>query len=147
MSGIDCIYRQSGDPFSVLVSQSRLAYEPYEYVGYFHLDPERAGTSALGPEFWDDTIFWVHSWIDNYTEIAIEDSLDSPEELLEVVFDAGFQLGRGHTRGIAHPLDEQLRQAMTTIVDRRTEVLIELAEELTEETYRTWEQFRAETTR
>ena len=55
--------------------------------------------------------FWVHEWTADYAEIELSESLRAPEELVEVAYDVGAQLGWGHTRHVAAPLDEQLRRA------------------------------------
>ena len=81
LCSIPCIRFDPG-PTRIIVGQSHLAYEPYRYTGAVH---------AAGLDF------WVHAWPLNYAELRIED-LRSPDELSEVVYDAGVQLGRGHPK-------------------------------------------------
>jgi hypothetical protein len=121
---IPCIRHDPG-PSRIIVGQSRLAYEPFRY----------AGTVRAG-----DINFWVHDWPLNYVELRIGD-LRSAEELAEVVYDAGVQLGRGHPKRWspreAHRLRRQLARGLPGERLRRA------AEELAAETVKAWERFRA----
>lgn len=95
ISGIECINAGNKiDPFRVLLGQARIAYTPFNHLGYF---------------FHKDKNFWVHSWVDNYKEIDINKSFENVEMLREIVFDVGVQLGKGHVKHIAAPFDLQLR--------------------------------------
>ncbi|MHC4149976.1 MAG: hypothetical protein ACYSR5_10880, partial [Planctomycetota bacterium] len=52
LSGVECI--QTGkniDPFRILLGQARIAYRPFEHLGYFEFRRHN---------------FWVHAWVDNY---------------------------------------------------------------------------------
>lgn len=127
LSAIDCItISQKNDPFRVLIGQARIAYEPYRFLGYLWLD---------------DMSFWVHSWVDNYREIEIEESFHSLEEMAEIAFDVGVQLGRGHTNQIAAPLDVQLRREQIRFLDHYEAEIIESCTELTDLTIAAWEKF------
>ena len=65
LTSIDCISVAPGaDPFRVLIGQARIATEPYKYLGY--------------ARFQNHT-FWVHAWVENYSEIDIDDDLRSVE--------------------------------------------------------------------
>jgi hypothetical protein len=95
LTGIDCISVGLGsDPFRILIGQSRIAYKPYELLGYTRFN---------------DLTFWVHAWVDNYAEVAIDQTFQSPEELAEVAYDIGVQLGRGHPNQSEAHLDLQVR--------------------------------------
>jgi hypothetical protein len=97
LSGVSCIrITTASDPFRILVGQSRIAYEPYEYLGYVRMDGRT---------------FWIHSWVDNYRELD-PSAFEIPEDVVEVAYDIGVQLGRGHPKQIATPLDAQLRRAI-----------------------------------
>jgi hypothetical protein len=127
---IDCIRVSQGqDPFRVLIGQVRIAYEPFGYLGYIRLR---------------DQSFWIHAWVENYEEVEIGESLESPEELVEVAYDVGVQLGRGHSKQIAAPLDAQLRREQIRILDRDREKLGRAVKDLTDLTFEAWELFRRE---
>jgi hypothetical protein len=124
LGAIPCIRHDPG-PTRILVGQERLAYEPFRYPGAVHV-------GGLN--------FWVHAWPLNYEELRIDD-LRSPEELEEVVYDAGVQLGLGHPKRWSAHEAERLRRALAAgLPERRVR---EAAAELAAETRAAWERFRA----
>ncbi len=130
LSGISCItIAQSNDPFRVLVGQARIAYEPYRLLGYIRMD---------------SISFWVHSWVDNYKEIEIAESFQSVEEIAEIAYDVGVQLGRGHTNQIASPLDVQLRREQLRLLAKHESQLKAGCKKLRDLTIMAWERFREE---
>ncbi|RMF56494.1 MAG: DUF2252 domain-containing protein [Calditrichaeota bacterium] len=129
LSGIDCIrVAQKGDPFRVLIGQARIAYQPYKFLGYIRFR---------------GTTFWVHSWVDNYREVDIQSTFKTPEELAEVAYDVGVQLGRGHTNKIAAPLDKQLRAEQIRFVAEHEAEIKSTCKDLTRLTIEAWERFRS----
>lgn len=133
LTGIDCIVGGSkNDPFRILIAQSRIAYVPYRFLGYLR----------MGPKY-----FWVHSWVDNYRELSIGKLQASPDELGEVAFDVGVQLGRGHANQIAAPHDAELRRAQLRLIDRHQAMLAEATAALAAETVDAWTRFRGEARR
>jgi len=139
LEDIDCIYRGGSDPFPVLIAQSQLAYRPYDYVGYVYFDPARAGEGSFGEDYWDGAVYIIHSWIDNYVELSVDHSFGSVEELREVVYDAGAQLGRGHSTGNGDALG---RGALVTLADSRHDLYREIVSELSGEWMERWRDFR-----
>jgi len=130
LAEIDCVRVSSGsDPFRVLLGQTRIAYEPFGHLGYIRFQ---------------DKSFWIHAWVENYEEVEIGDSLTSHDELAEVAYDVGVQLGRGHVNQIGAPLDAQLRAEQMRILDRDQEQLGQAVDDLTRLTLEAWELFRAE---
>ncbi len=142
LSGIDCIHRRAKDPFAILAAQSRIAYTPYKFTGFIYLDPRRTGDHGLDSDFWDGSSFWVHTWVDHYWEVSIND-LASPEELAEIVYDVGVQLGRGHPKAVASPHDFQLRKALLGVLDEYEPDIDRRLVELTVGVNQGWQQFRA----
>ncbi|MCP3956297.1 MAG: DUF2252 domain-containing protein [bacterium] len=129
LTDIGCISVAAGpDPFRVLIGQARIATEPYKFLGY--------------ARFREHT-FWVHAWVENYSEIDIDDDLASAEEVAEVAFDVGLQLGRGHVKAIAQPLDLQLRKEQMRLIDRDAEKIKTACRELAALTVEAWERFKA----
>lgn len=129
ISGIPCINDgREGDPFRILLGQTRIAYQPFLHLGYFRLQ---------------DTNFWVHSWVDNYKELKVEKSFKSQEDLTEIVYDIGVQLGKGHIKHIAAPLDLQLRRAQLRLLASHSDDLITACRTLAAETVDAWEKFSA----
>ncbi|MFQ5603822.1 MAG: DUF2252 family protein [bacterium] len=127
LSGIDCItIAQKSDPFRVLVGQARIAYQPYKYLGYLRFHGQT---------------FWIHAWVDNYKEIDITKSFKSKKELEEVVLDVGIQLGQGHPKQIAAPLDIQLRREQLLLLTKYETELATACAELAELTVAAWKKF------
>lgn len=128
LSGIRCIQSaKDTDAFRILVGQSRIAYRPYEYLGYVRFQGKT---------------FWIHSWVDNYKELKSPSSFEGPEDLAEVVYDIGIQLGRGHPNKIAAPLDLQLRRAQLRMLDKHQARLAEECRKLADETEAAWKRFK-----
>jgi hypothetical protein len=128
LSGIDCIKKGlPNDPLRILLGQSRIAYQPFEYLGYF---------------YFRDLTFWVHSWVDHYIELNINESFLSLDELREIVYDVGVQLGKGHVKDISTPLDFQLRFEQKRILERCEEEIKKARHDLALLTIEAWEKFK-----
>ena len=127
---IDCIAVAPGtDPFRILKGQARIAYKPYGLLGYLRM---RRLT------------FWIHAWVENYKELTIGEDFASPEELAEVAYDVGVQLGRGHPNLIGAPLDLQLRREQMRLLERDRELIMRQRHELAEMVVEAWQRFREE---
>ncbi|MFQ5638571.1 MAG: DUF2252 family protein [bacterium] len=130
ISGIECLDRPfKENPYRVLLGQARIAYQPFKFLGYIRLRGQ-----AL----------WIHSWVDNYKEVKIGKTFESVEELREVVFDIGIQLGRGHPKQIASPLDLQLRQEQLRLLSQYEKRIKETRKELAGLTIEAWGRFCAQ---
>lgn len=128
LGDIDCITTSRGpDPFRILVGQARIAYEPYGLLGYLRM---RGLT------------FWIHAWVENYRELEAGDELPSVDELVEVAYDVGVQLGRGHPNKIGAPLDLQLRREQMRLLARDRDLIRRERRELTSLVVEAWRQFR-----
>jgi hypothetical protein len=137
LSMIECIQPTRGaDAFRLLAAQSRIAYEPYPYVGYEVIHPRKGDDRQV--------TLWVHAWFDNYKELAILEDLQSVEDLKTVAYDVGVQLGLGHPREIADPHIKELRYALLESLDEFQEDLLDVTHEMTGEAISAWEKFRAE---
>ena len=127
LNGIECIQSgQMADPFRIIRGQARIAYQPFHYLGYFRF-------RGLN--------FWVHSWVDNYKEVAIGKTFQSHNELGEVAYDIGVQLGRGHVKYIADPFDLQLRREQLQLINQYEDEIKKEREELTKLTMVAWKKF------
>jgi hypothetical protein len=129
LQAIECISVGTGnEPLRILIGQSLIAYQPYGLLGYV---------------VFDDLTFWVHAWVDNYAETSVVESFQSPEEIGEVAYDIGLQLGRGHPNQIAANLDLQIRQSLLRVLARDEGEIKEVGRELTSMVNQAWEDFRA----
>jgi hypothetical protein len=129
LAGIDCIRTKDDDPLRVLLSQARISYEPFQWLGYIRLDEGN---------------FWTHGWVHNYEEIDIDRTFRSPEELAEVAYDAGVQLGIGHPKLAATPFDQILRRQLLEHLDAHPGEIERLSGELADEVIEAWRRFASE---
>ena len=130
LTGIECVSTgQSDDPYRILMGQS-IAYQPYRLLGYVRFD--------------GDT-FWVHAWVDNYEEVSIRSDFRSPEELSEVAYDVGVQLGHGHPNQLRPPLDTQLRREQLRLLTRDEVAIRQTTRKLADQVREAWEDFVSRT--
>ena len=84
--------------------------------------------------------FWIHAWPLNYTEFDIATGPATPQELEEVAFDAGVQLGRGHpNESLKSEADHLRKNLLKRLSDERLQAMVA---ELAQETIAAWERFR-----
>ena len=136
LDGIDCIQRPRVSVSRVAVAQARLALQPPYYVGYVVLHPK------LG--FDRREKFWVFAWDENYVEVSISRSFETPGDLFDVARDVGVQLGRGHPKSIADPYEATLRRALMTSVRHFEADIVAAIRDLTDQTVAAWQRFREE---
>ncbi len=115
-----------GDALRVIVGQARLSPAPQRFLGHVELEGKT---------------FYVHAWRVHYTELGARD-VRSGDELAELAYDVGLQLGRGHPKQIADPHEEELRRALLAYVDKNDRAIHEGARSLAEDTRRAWLAFR-----
>jgi Uncharacterized protein conserved in bacteria (DUF2252) len=124
LQGVSCLRSLPG-PSRIMVGQARIAYEPFYLPGVL-----RYGGHT----------FWIHAWPLNYVELDIAKGPSTPEELEEIAFDAGVQLGRGHPNESLKSEADHLRK---TLLKRLSEERLRaMVAELTDETIAAWERFR-----
>ena len=121
----------------ILTGESRIAYEPYRLLGYVVLRPDEYSPESRS--------FWVHAWEIHYHEVRIGSSLGSPADLLEIAYDVGVQLGRGHPKDIAAPHDEKLRREQRAIVAELDGKLRRVVGDFTNRVVSAWQRYMAET--
>jgi uncharacterized protein (DUF2252 family) len=114
-----------GDAVRVILGQARLSTAPQKLLGYVELD----GKS-----------FYVHAWRVHYTELDADD-VRTADELAELAYDVGVQLGHGHPKQIAEP-GQPLCNGIADDVKRNDAALREAARALAAETIAAWEAFR-----
>jgi hypothetical protein len=81
--------------------------------------------------------WWIRSWDASYQEIARAD-LQSVQDLSDIVYDSGVQLGGGTLHGVAPPDDGALRTRLVAYLDRREPQLRRTAVQIIEELLRGW---------
>jgi Uncharacterized protein conserved in bacteria (DUF2252) len=125
LQGVSCLRSLPG-PSRIMVGQARIAYQPFYLPGVLR---------------YDGRTFWIHAWPLNYTELDIAKGPASPQELEEVAYDAGVQLGRGHPNESLKSEAAHLRGVLLKRLNE--ERLQKMVAELTDETIAAWERFRA----
>lgn len=126
LAGIPCIQADDDDPFRILQSGARIAYQPFRFLGFV----EHRGE-----------MFWTHAWVANYREVEIAESFRGPEELAEVAYDVGVQLGLGHLRDVGGAFQRMVR---VNVQDQSREIEAELhrgSRELAADVVEAWEAF------
>jgi len=132
--GISCILLSKKNPLRPIVMQARLAYEPYRYAGFI----VAAGNKVTRR----GETFWVHEWYDNYHELSIRTSFQTPKDLHDIAADVGVQLGLGHPRHITDTDSSGLRTTLASILERLREEIEQTIFDLTEQTIAAWQQFK-----
>lgn len=127
LEGIACIQAGVSDPFRILLSQARIAYAPFRFLGYLRM---QEGT------------FWVHSWVENYRELDIHETFSTPGELAEVAYDVGVQLGLGHPKQIGAPFGAELRHSQWLLLEDNKAGVVQSCDTLAEEVTQAWKAFR-----
>ncbi len=124
--GVGCVRIEPG-PSRVFTGDARIAYQPFRYPGVIHLD---------------NKTLWVHAWPDNYVEVVIG-SLESSDELQEIAYDVGVQLGRGHPKT---PKSDDVALGRTALMRSLPEAeMRSVIQALTLETIAAWNRFRTAT--
>jgi hypothetical protein len=116
--------------------QARLAYEPYRYTGFIVVAGGKASERGK--------TFWAHEWYDNYHELSIRTSFQTPRDIDEIAADVGVQLGLGHPRHISDTGSRGLRATMASTLEKYREEIEQTITDLTQQTIAAWDQFRAE---
>ena len=136
LRGISCILLRKAIPMRPIVMQARLAYEPYRYTGSIVI--------ARSKGYEREKTFWVHEWYDNYHELSIRTSFQTPKDLHDIAADVGVQLGLGHPRNISDSESSGLRSTMVSTVERLQEQIEQAIADLTRQTVAAWHEFRRE---
>ena len=124
LEGVACLRSLPG-PSRIMVGQARIAYQPFYLPGVLR---------------YGGRTFWIHAWPLNYRELDIAKGPANAQELEEVVYDAGVQLGRGHPNESLKSEADHLRG---TLLKRLSEDRLQrMVAELTDETVAAWERFR-----
>ena len=130
LSDVDCVRSEQG-PERVPLGMALIAYAPFPFSG---LLTHRGRT------------FWVHGWTDDYMELSIDSSFASPQDLRQIAYEVGIQLGRAHPKEVA---GDEFRPGLRGILlqaTRKNESRIrKTIDELAEATVEAWMAFREAT--
>jgi len=138
LRGISCVLWSKATPMRPIVMQALLAYKPYGYAGFIII-PRSNG-------YGKEKEFWVHEWYDNYHELSIRTSFQTPKDLRDIAADVGVQLGLGHPRNISDTDSSELRGTLASTLKKLRLEIEQTISHLTEQTIAAWNQFRLEAT-
>ena len=125
LSGNPCLRTDVGAS-RILAGEELIAYEPFLY-------------SAVVPR--GDKSFWIHDWTDDYREASIADVLRSAEDLKEIAYDAGVQLGRAHPKRPDLSPDKDRQRATRDAVRKHQARIRATVFQLAEKTEAAWRTF------
>ena len=130
LSDVECVHTDVGAE-RVPLGMALIAYAPFSFSGLL----TRGGRS-----------FWVRGWTDDYVELSIDLSFPLPEDLRQVAYDVGIQLGRAHPKRAAGTRETLELRGLLRQSTRENEGRIRRAiGELAEATVAAWTAFRGST--
>jgi hypothetical protein len=139
LSSVPCVQASLlGGRFRTIVGRARLGGNDDPFLAVVPRGPEEAP---------NDPPFWVESWQPDYRELDAAHDLTSADELDEVAYQVGLQLGRGHIRQIATPFDDQLRRAVRDMLRDYGPRIRATIDNMTERTLASYRHFRDEAAR
>lgn len=130
LPGDGCLRPNQG-PARVPLGEALIADAPYPFSGLL--------TQGGRP-------FWVHGWTDDYLELSMDSWLASPQDLRQVAYDVGTQLGRAHPKAAAgEDVRPGLREILLHATSRHEARIRGTIDDLTEATVAAWAAFREAT--
>jgi len=125
LSGNPCL-RTDVKASRIYDGETLIAYEPFRY-------------SAVVPR--GDKYFWIHDWTDDYQEASIADVLRTQEDLKDIAYDAGIQLGRAHPKRPDRSPDKDRQRATRKAVIKHRARIRATVFQLAERTEAAWRTF------
>jgi hypothetical protein len=139
LSSVPCVQASPlGGRFRTIVGHARLGGNHDPFLALIPRGPEETA---------DDPPFWVQSWQPDYRELDAARDLTSVDELDELAYQVGLQLGRGHIREVATPFDNQLRRAVRDMLRDYGPRVRATIDSMTERTLASFQHFRDEAAR
>ncbi len=136
LSSVPCVQTTPlGGRFRTIVGQARLGGNDDPFLAVIPRGPEETA---------NDPPFWVQSWRPDYRELDATQDLTSADELDELAYQVGLQLGRGHIRQIVTPFDDQLRRAVRDMLRDYGPRIRATIDGMTERTLASFQHFRDE---
>jgi hypothetical protein len=130
LSDVGCVQTDQG-PERVPLGMALIAYAPFPFSG---LLSHRGRT------------FWVHGWTDDYRELSIDSWFTSPQDMRQVAYDVGIQLGWAHPKAVAgKDFRPGLRRILLEATCKNEGRLRKAIDQLTEATVVAWMAFREAT--
>ena len=140
LDGLNCLEVPQKQPtFRIIAGSHQLGRLKYDILA--------AGPEVAVPELTlqgeDLRNWWIHSWEPSYREIAIDD-FRSVDDLLDIVYDCGLQLGAGSVQRFDGGVDSGVRRESLAALAALEPRLRQAAETLVEEMLSGWHRFRGD---
>jgi hypothetical protein len=130
LSDVGCVHTDQG-PERVPLGMALIAYAPFPFSGLL---------THRG------RVFWVHGWTDDYMELSIDSWFTSPQDMRQVAYDVGIQLGRAHPKAVAgKDFRPGLRGILLEATRKNEGRIRKTIDHLTEATIAAWMAFREAT--
>ena len=127
LSDVGCIRTDQG-PERVPLGMALIAYAPFPFSGLL----THRGRA-----------FWVHGWTDDYMELSIDSWFTSPQDMRQVAYDVGIQLGWAHPKAVAATnFRPDLRRSLLEATCKNEGRIRKTIDHLTEATITAWMAFR-----
>ena len=131
LTDVDCVRTNQG-PERVPLGMALIAYAPFPFSG---LLTHRGRT------------FWVHGWTDDYMELSIDSWFASPQDMRQVAYDVGIQLGWAHPKEVAaKDFRPGLRGVLLRATCKNEGRIRKTIDDLAEATVAAWMAFRGSVT-
>lgn len=130
LSDVGCVDTHQG-PERVPLGMTLIAYAPFPFSGLL----THRGRA-----------FWVHGWTDDYSELSIDSWFSSPQDMRQVAYDVGIQLGWAHPKTVAgRNVRPGLRRILLEATCKNEGRIRKAIDQLTEATVAAWMAFREAT--
>ena len=140
LDGLNCLEVPKREPTFRIVAGSH-------QLGRLKHDILAAGPEVAVPEMTIDgehlRNWWIHSWEPSYREIAI-DEFRTVDDLLDIVYDSGMQLGAGSVQRFDGGVDSGVQRESLASLAALEPRLRQVADTLVEEVLRGWHRFRGD---
>jgi uncharacterized protein (DUF2252 family) len=133
LRGVSCLeLPKTAEAFRVISGTEQIGRIEHEVLAVV---PRLSATGQVGPEW------WVRSWDPSYSELRVQDYA-SVEELADVVYDAGAQLGAGAVVDASPSVEAQKRQLAKDALVQLEPKVRAVAHRLTQELLEEWARFK-----
>lgn len=133
LRGVSCLeIPKTAEAFRVIAGTEQIGRLRHEILAVV---PRLTTAAAFAPDW------WIRSWDPSYAEVTVDD-YEGVEELAEVVYDAGAQLGAGAVLATTPGAQAQARELAQDTMARLAPKARAVARRLTEELLAEWSAFK-----
>lgn len=133
LSAVPCIQTQRGDAIRIVAGAANFSDRTDPYLAVIPRGP----SEDVGDPPW-----WIQSWSPDYGEVDVDDSFESPAELMNMIDAVGVQMAHGHIRRLPPPYDRQLAGLIGRAIDQNRPLILETIANLTRRTNESHQAFR-----